>query len=106
MTGLLPSSVLEHRWPKGGTTEQYFARTMRANAGNQVRGLFRDSRLADLGVIDVAVFLRWWEWFSNGGQGAWDVPMLATIQAERWLQDRSDAATPRVTGQDLAAATP
>ncbi len=104
LQGLLPESILQQRWPKGGTTEVYFSGTLRRDAGDGVPRLFRRSRLAELGIIEVPIFLRWWEWFAHGGQGAWDVPLLATIQAERWLQQRASVAAPSSARPSLESA--
>jgi len=85
MRGLLPAETLLPRSQRTGTTGSYFRRGLRVGA-DWVPDLFRQSRLAEMGLIRPDVFLRWWEWFSNGGEGPWDVALCATVQTERWLQ--------------------
>jgi len=101
MRGLLPAETLEPRTHRSGTTGDYFRRGLRRHA-EWVPELFRPSRLADLGLIRPDVFLRWWEWFTNGGDGPWDVALCATIQTERWLQASENRGNP--TAFDLTAA--
>jgi len=85
MRGLLPAETLEPRSERTGTTGSYFRRGLRLGA-DWVPELFSQSRLADMGLIRPDVFLRWWEWFTEGGEGPWDVALCATVQTERWLQ--------------------
>ncbi len=101
MMGLLPAETLEPRTRRTGTTGGYFHRGLRVNA-EWVPGLFKQSRLADMGLIRPDVFLRWWEWFTEGGEGPWDVALCATIQTERWLQRTESRGNP--TAADLTAA--
>ena len=85
MRGLLPAETLGSRSQRTGTTGSYFRRGLLLGAA-WVPELFQQSRLADMGLIRPDVFLRWWEWFTNGGEGPWDVALCATVQTERWLQ--------------------
>jgi len=97
MRGLLPAETLESRSQRTGTTGSYFRRGLRRGA-DWVPELFRQSRLADMGLIRPEVFLRWWQWFTDGGEGPWDVALCATVQTERWLQQ-----TETSRGNDAAA---
>ena len=85
MRGLLPAETLKPRSQRTGTTANYFRRGLRLGT-DWVPELFRQSRLADMGLIRPDVFLRWWDWFTEGGEGPWDVALCATVQTERWLQ--------------------
>lgn len=99
--GLLPAEVLASRERRTGTTEGYFRRGLRKDT-EWVPELFRQSRLADMGLIRRDVFLRWWQWFCEGGEGPWDVALCATVQSERWLQETESRGNS--TAADLTAA--
>ena len=101
MRGLLPAKTLASRIQRTGTTGGYFRRRLARNA-EWVPELFRQSRLEDMGLIRSDVFLRWWNWFTEGGEGPWDVALCATIQAERWLQEKESCGNPAAA--DLTAA--
>ncbi len=101
MRGLLPAGTLASRTRRTGTTGGYFRRGLPRNA-EWVPELFRQSRLADMGLIRADLFLRWWQWFTEGGKGPWDAALCATIQAERWLQETESRGNHGAA--DLAAA--
>ena len=101
MDGLLPASVLAPRPHRTGTTEGYLGRRLRSDLAAMGPGMLDRSRLADLGLIEPAVFRKHWHRFVDGADATHAVALLATLQVDRWL---GAGSTPRRTPSLAAVA--
>jgi asparagine synthase (glutamine-hydrolysing) len=87
MRDLLPQEVLEPRSRKTGTPVHYFKRQMSEAVSGEYRRLFqgRNSRLADLGIIDPAALNGAIEEYKTSAAHAVGAFLQLTLEAERWL---------------------
>jgi asparagine synthase (glutamine-hydrolysing) len=97
MRGLLPESVLAPRARRTGVTGAFFERSMRAEAGRWIAALFRESRLAELGIISREGVHRGWEQYLQSGDGTLASQLFFTVQTELWLRARDAIAAPEAT---------
>ncbi|HJU88926.1 MAG TPA: asparagine synthase-related protein [Gemmatimonadaceae bacterium] len=94
MKGLLPETVLAPRARRTGITGAFFDRSMRAEAGPWITALFREPRLAELGMISREGVHRGWENYLRTGDGTLATQLYFTIQTELWLRARESAPAP------------
>jgi asparagine synthase (glutamine-hydrolysing) len=94
MRGLLPDSVLAPRARRTGVTGAFFERSMRAEAGGWITALFREPRLAELGIISREGVHRGWEEYLQTGDGTLASQLFFTMQTELWLRARDAVAAP------------
>jgi len=95
MRGLLPPGVLATRPRRTGTSESYMRDAARRAYPGLVAELSRDTRLADLGIVEP----RAWREAADaalGGSGDAVVFLYFTLQTELWLRARERA--PQVAG--------
>ena len=86
MRGLIPDEVLAPRRARTGTTGRLFARAMRSAGSDLIADVARNSRLAELGVIDPGAFGRGWRQWQDTQDGNLGVALFLTMQTELWTR--------------------
>jgi asparagine synthase (glutamine-hydrolysing) len=86
MRGQLPKEVLATRSRRTGISGHAFERATRQRIPSLVGEWFSDSKLGQLGIVDVGRVRRVAEAYGCGDASGWGVPLLFTLQAEAWLQ--------------------
>ncbi len=86
MRGIIPDDVLAPRRTRTGTTGRLFSRAFRDAGAGLVDRAVRDSRLAELGIIDPAALRRGWEEWKASGDGNLGVTLFLTLQTEFWTR--------------------
>lgn len=86
MRGLLPDDVLAPRTHRTGVTSAYFLRQLRGPGRPLVDDLLRESRLADLGMIDLSRLRRAWDHVLARDDDEVGIRIFFTLQAELWLR--------------------
>ena len=94
MRGLIPDDVLAPRRTRTGTTGRMFARALRDGGEELVADASRDSRLADLGIIDPQRLRQGWRDWRATGDGNLGVALFLTVQTEFWIRARDAASRP------------
>ena len=102
MRGILPDEVLAPRRVRTGTTGRLFARAFRQAGASLIDEVSRDSRLADLGLIDPGALRRGWEQWLASGDGNLGVALFLTLQTEYWTRAH-DASRVSPNGAPMAA---
>lgn len=92
MQGLLPAEVLRPRPRKTGFCTHHFASHACTALPAIFRRVFTDSRLADLGIIDVDALVRTAELYREGGAGTWAMELIWTLHAELWIRAQEGPA--------------
>lgn len=87
MTGLLPEHVLAPRNRRTGMTTGYLVGEV-AGAGSFIAAAFKESMLAELGIVDPGALQRGWEEFERHRTANQAAILLLTLAAELWLQGR------------------
>ncbi len=93
MRGLLPDSILQPRAKRTGETGGYFTRSMRSQLPAIASEVFRESLLAQAGVIDAKVYQQSVVDYARGVQSNFAVGLYFTLQAELWLRSHSNNGT-------------
>lgn len=86
MRGVIPDDVLAPRRVRTGTTGRLFGRALRDAGAGLVEKAVRDSRLAELGIIEPAALRRGWEEWKASGDGNLGVALFLTLQTEFWTR--------------------
>lgn len=97
MRGVIPDEVLAPRRVRTGTTGRLFGRAFRDVGAGLVEKAVRDSRLAELGIIEPAALRRGWEAWKASGDGNLGVALFLTLQTEFWTRAH-DASRPSPNG--------
>jgi asparagine synthase (glutamine-hydrolysing) len=97
MRGVIPDDVLAPRRVRTGTTGRLFGRAFRDAGAGLVEKAVRDSRLAELGIIEPAALRRGWEAWKASGDGNLGVALFLTLQTEFWTRAH-DASRPSPNG--------
>ena len=84
----LPAAVLAPRTARSGTTGAYFRRRMVRELPATLSRVLPPRALADLGVLDPALFAAAVERYLHANDGEAGAAIFATLQAERWLRMR------------------
>lgn len=87
--GLVPDSVLAPRPHRTGTTNAYFLRELRRVAWPLAQRLLPALRLAELGMVDPAVYRRAWEHVLEHDDDELALRTYFTLQAELWIRSRT-----------------
>jgi asparagine synthase (glutamine-hydrolysing) len=90
MRNLLPASVLAPRPHRTGTTSAYFMRGMREEGWPLAERTLAESRLAQMGMIDVATLRRAWEHVLEHEDEQLAGRVYFTLQAELWMRGQTD----------------
>lgn len=88
MRGLLPDKVLAPRTHRTGTTNAYFLRELRRAAWPVAETLLPNLRLAELGIVDPAIYRRAWDHLLQHDDDELAVRVFFTLQSELWLRSR------------------
>ncbi len=92
MRGLLPDRVLAPRARRTGVTSAYFLRQLRGPGRAAVTEMLNDSRLADVGMIDLPRLRRAWEHVLAHDDDEMGIRIYFTLQAEFWLRSHEERA--------------
>jgi len=105
MQGLLPDHVLAPRKSRTGMTYGYFHRSMHAGLATVLLDTFKESLLAESGVIDVKRFWQAAGRYLRSKEPNVGVGLFLTLQAELWLRahSRTGRAEYSVPGLDAVA---
>jgi asparagine synthase (glutamine-hydrolysing) len=91
MKGIIPDEVLAPREMRTGTTGRLFSRAMRGAGPDLLGEAIRDSRLAELGIIDPDALRRGWQEWAATGDGNLGVALFLTLQTEFWTRGHDGA---------------
>jgi hypothetical protein len=91
MKGIIPDEVLAPRRMRTGTTGRLFSRAMRSAGGDLIAEATRESRLADLGIVDPDALRRGWQEWETNGDGNLGVALFLTLQTEFWTRAHEGA---------------
>jgi asparagine synthase (glutamine-hydrolysing) len=97
MRGIIPDDVLAPRRTRTGTTGRLFGRALRDVGGELIDTAIRDSRLAELGIIEPTALRRGWDAWKANGDGNLGVALFLTLQTEFWTRAH-DGARPSPNG--------
>ena len=86
MRGIIPNEVLAPRRARTGTTGRLFGRALRDGGGELLDDVTRESRLADLGLVDPKKLREGWRQWLATGDGNLGVALFLTVQTEFWLR--------------------
>ena len=86
MRGIIPHEVLAPRRARTGTTGRLFGRALRDGGGELLDDVTRESRLADLGLVDPKKLREGWRQWLATGDGNLGVALFLTVQTEFWLR--------------------
>jgi len=105
MRGLLPDNVLAPRASRTGMTLGYFHRSMHAGLATVLLETFKESLLAESGVIDIKQFWQAAGRYLKSQDANSGVELFLTLQAELWLRAhaRSGRAEYSVPGVEAVA---
>jgi asparagine synthase (glutamine-hydrolysing) len=111
MRGIIPDAVLAPRRTRTGTTGRLFARAFRDAGTALIDNAVRDSRLAELGIIEPVALRRGWDEWKASGDGNLGVALFLTLQTEFWTRAHdtsrgSPNGNPLDVAQTLAGALP
>jgi asparagine synthase (glutamine-hydrolysing) len=91
--GLIPDEVLAPRTRRTGTTGHLFASALRQHGARLVDTVTRESRLADLGIVEPSALREGWREWQRTLDGNLAVALFLTVQTELWTRahERQDA---------------
>jgi asparagine synthase (glutamine-hydrolysing) len=106
MRGLVPDDVLAEREMRTGVPGGYFSRALREAHATLMIPIFRDSRLASLGIVDQDALLQACELSVLAGDEELGLRLVLTLHAELWLRGHELSQSQSASMSDLAAAPP
>jgi len=99
MRGLLPEQVLARRAFRTGSSEGYFARSMRQTFAPYLGQLIDGAMcLAQMGIVNPSILRKRWDEYVRRGGGEVGVSLFLTLQAELWLRSRAPNTKPAGAG--------
>lgn len=103
--GLLPSTVLQARAERTGTTGSYLLESLRGPARGHITTVIGSPVLAEAGLVDAYELQRAWHDLLSGRGGSIDAfHLYRTYQAELWLRQRWGSPTSESDGTSGASA--
>ena len=103
MKGIIPDEVLAPRRMRTGTTGRLFSRAMRSAGPDLITDATRESRLGELGIVDVDALRRGWKQWEGSGDGNLGVALFLTLQTEFWTRAHERSWTPNVVANSSMA---